>query len=323
MDWSAVFGRNAPLFLEIGFGNAQFLIDLALQNPEADIIGVEISLPSIKKAERHIVNKQIKNLQVIHGDSRLALWAGIPLEKLERVYINFPDPWHKAAHHSRKLINSRFLHLLATRMRPGALLEIATDDAGYQAHITETLESTEYFYSPSERTFDTEDLQRIRTKYELKALAVGRECHYYHWVRNQVAAENIFAQLKELDMPHIIIETPLSLDEIADQYTDYLSYGGDTPVRHLQMFRTSVMSDLKEHRTALLVETHIAEDPIPQRVGFVIQQRPDNEVIIGLHELGFPRPTNGTHLAAAHLARWLLSIDERNRVKHHNLAVDL
>ena len=323
MNWSAVFGRTAPLFVEIGFGNAQFLIDLALQNPDADVIGVEISLPSIKKAEKKTVSNGLKNLRVIHGDSRLALWGGVDLGLLERVYINFPDPWHKAAHHHRKLINGRFLHLLATRMRPGGLLEIATDDPGYQEHITEALESTPFFASRTQATFEMEDLDRIRTKYELKALAEGRECHYYHWARNAVLAENIFIHPSELTMPHIIIETPLSLDEISHRYTNYESFAGDTPVRLLHMFQTTLMSDLREHRPALLVETHIAEDPMPQRVGLTIQQRPENKVIIGLHEIGFPRPTTGIHLAAAHLARWLLSLDERNKLKHHNLAVEL
>lgn len=319
MDWSAVFGRTAPLFIEIGFGNGQFLIDLALQNPDANIIGVEISLPSIKKAEKKTVSTGLKNLRVIHGDSRLVLWGGIDFNLLERVYINFPDPWHKAAHHHRKLINGRFLHLLATRMRPGGSLEIATDDPGYQAHITETLEATPYFASRTATTFEREDLERIRTKYELKALAEGRECHYYHWARNEAPAENSFAHPRELAMPHIIIETPLSLDEISHRYTDYVSHTGETPVRFLHMFQTVVMSGLKEHRPALLVEVHVSEEPMPQRVGLTIQQRPDNKVIIGLHEIGFPRPTAGIHLAAAHLARWLLALDERNQLKHHNL----
>ena len=83
------------------------------------------------------------------------------------------------------------------------------------------------------------------------------------------------------------------------------------------------MDQLREQREALLVETHIAEDPMPQRVGLAIQSRPDNQIIIGLHELGFPRPTKGVHLAAAHLARWILSLSDKNQLKHHNLAVEL
>lgn len=323
MDWDATFGRSAPLYLEIGFGNAQFLIDLALQNPDANVIGVEISLPSIKKAERKGARNGLSNLKLIHGDARLALWGGMPLKALERVYINFPDPWHKAAHHHRKLINGRFLQLLASRMTDTGLLEIATDDPGYQEHITEVLEATAYFKSRTGPTYETEDLERIRTKYELKALAIGRPCRYFHWMRNKTAVENIFEYPKEIDMPHIVINTPLSLDQISDQYDRSLSHSGDTPVRHLQMYRTIVMDELKEQRQALLVETHITEDPMPQRVGLTIQERPNQEVIIGLHEIGFPRPTEGVHLAAAHLARWLLGLDERNKLTHHNLAVEL
>ncbi len=323
MDWDAEFGRKAPLFIEIGFGNAQFLIDLAIRHPEANVIGVEISLPSIKKAEKKAQTNKLENIRVIHGDARLALWGGMPLNKLQRAYINFPDPWHKAAHHHRKLINGTFLHLLATRMAGDGILEIATDDPGYQEHITEVLESDQYFQSQGDKTFETEDLERIRTKYELKALAEGRECHYYHWERSPQAAENSFEYPEEIDMPHIMIQTPLSLDDISERYNNTHNYPGDTPVRHLQMFHTVVMDELREHRPALLVETHIAEDPMPQRIGLTIQSRPDSQVLIGLHEIGFPRPTKGIHLAAAHLARWVLSLDERNKLKHHNLAVEL
>ena len=125
-------------------------------------------------------------------------------------------------------------------------------------------------------------------------------------------------------MPHIIIETPLSIEEIGARYETYEKFGGDTPVRLLQMFQTTEMVGMEELRPALLVETHIVEEPMPQRVGLSIMQRPnDGQVIIGLHEIGFPRPTRGIHLAAAHLARWVLSLDERNLLKHHNLSVDL
>ncbi|MEM8859260.1 MAG: tRNA (guanosine(46)-N7)-methyltransferase TrmB [Chloroflexota bacterium] len=323
MDWPAEFGREAPIFIEIGFGNAQFLIDLAIQNPEANVIGVEISLPSIKKAEKKATTHGLNNIRLIHGDAKLALWGGMQLGAIERAYINFPDPWHKAAHHHRKLINGRFLQLLATRMRPDGLLEIATDDPGYQDHITETLENTAYFASQTVSTYESEDLERIRTKYELKALEEGRICHYYHWARNNTAAENVFPHPKELDMPHVIIETPLNLDQISEHYKSHLNHAGETPVRHLQMFKTTVMGELREQREALLVETHVAEDPMPQRIALTIQPREDNKMIIGLHELGFPRPTEGIHLAAAHLARWLLSIDDRNQLKRHNLAVEL
>ncbi|MBK8433687.1 MAG: tRNA (guanosine(46)-N7)-methyltransferase TrmB [Chloroflexi bacterium] len=316
MDWTAVFGRSAPLFMEIGFGNAQFLIALAQRHPEANIIGVEISLPSIKKAERKAHNLGLTNVRVVHGDARLTLWGGMPPASLTRLYLNFPDPWHKAAHHERKLINGRFLHLLATRMVAGGLLEIATDDAGYQEHIAACLEATPYFTSTTGETFATEDNERLRTKYELKALAEGRTCHYYHWQRNETTAENLFPTPQEIPMPHAILQSPLSLAEMNERYTPQ-SYNDELPIRFIRLYESG-------RDRALLVETHVAEDPLPQRVALFIQGRTTpNEYIIGLHEIGFPRPTVGIHHAIAHLARWVIGLDERTVVLHHNLASQL
>ena len=313
MDWTAVFGRSAPLFVEIGFGNAQFLVALAQRHPEANVLGIEISLPSIKKAESKARHLGLPHVRVVHGDARLTLWGGMPLKGISRLYLNFPDPWHKAAHHERKLINGRFLHLLATRMASGGLLEIATDDAGYQAHIAETLAATPYFASRTGAIYATEDHERLRTKYELKALAEGRTCHYYHWQRNDTPAPNEFPIPQELPMPHVILRTPLSLAEINERYTPQNSNEA-LPIRFARLYES--------HRDrALLVETHVVEEPLPQRVGLFIQGRAEpDEVLIGLHELGFPRPTYGIHCAIGRLAKWVASLDSRTEILHHNLA---
>lgn len=315
-NWSAVFERTAPLMLEIGFGNGQFLVALAKQNPQANILGIEISLPSIKKAEKKIKNQHLTHTRVIHGDARLAIWGSMEGQPLDHVFINFPDPWHKAAHHHRKLINDNFLHLLATRMPAGACLDIATDDAGYQDHITDCLERTPYFQSRTGRTSVTEDNERLRTKYELKALAEGRTCKYFKWARNEHSAENLFPTPKDLEMPHVILTSPLTLTEINERYKPQ-QYTAEMPIRFIRHYSSP-------EEQSLLVETHIVEEPLPQRVGLFVQQRQTegegHEYVLGLHELGFPRPTYGVHRAIAHLARWLMGLDGRTVIKHHNLS---
>lgn len=319
MAWTAVFQRSAPLILEIGFGNAQFLVALAKQQPEANVLGIEISLPSIKKAESKIKNQNLDNLRVVHGDARLTLWGGVDGAQLEQVYINFPDPWHKAAHHHRKLINDEFLELLASRMTAGAKLEIATDDAGYQDHITECLERTPYFKSCIGRTYVTEDNERLRTKYELKALKEGRVCKYFKWERNDQPAGDGYPIPQELEMPHAIIQTPLPLAALSERFVPHENTS-ELPVRYIRHY-------LAPDGRTMLVETHIAEQPLPQRVGLFIQERPNDELadgwqeyVIGLHELGFPRPTHGVHRAIAHLASWLVGLDGETVVKNHNLS---
>jgi tRNA (guanine-N7-)-methyltransferase len=130
MDWTAVFPRPAPLLLEIGFGNADFLLDLAQNRPEANVIGVELSLPSLRKGAKKLATAVLSNACVLQGDAKLVLWTLFTPGSLAEVYINFPDPWPKERHHERRLINGRFLHLLATRMPPDGRLDIATDHAG-------------------------------------------------------------------------------------------------------------------------------------------------------------------------------------------------
>ncbi len=314
-DWPALFGRDAPLVLEIGFGNAQFLVEWAQRQPETNVLGVEISLPSIRKAEQKVRVQGVPNVRVVVGDARALLWGAVPEGALTAVYLNFPDPWHKAAHHQRKLINDDFLTLLATRLKRGGSLDIATDDPGYQAHIADCLQRTPYFTSRTGQLFVTDDPTRVRTKYELKALQEGRTCHYFQFGRNETpTAVNTFPVPKEFPMPHAIIQSPLTLDDIAARYSyPREAAEGELHVRFLRLYR-GVSEQM------LLVETHVVEEPLPQRVALFIQQRSQaGEYLLGLHDVGFPRPTVGVHRALAHLTAWLVGQDSDTAVKHHNL----
>ena len=183
-------------------------------------------------------------------------------------------------------------------MKRGGLLDIATDDAGYQEVITECLERTPYFTSRVGPTFLPDDTERIRTKYELKALAAGRPCQYYKWVRNDTVAPNIFPHPQELDMPHVVLTNTLPFSELRARFSQQ-RYGGEIPVRLLRLYRSE--SGDENQGASLLVETHIAEDPLPQRVGLLIQERACGDVLLGVTELGFPRPTQGVHVAVASL----------------------
>ena len=124
-DWAALFGREAPFVIEIGFGGGHFLVDLAQKRPFQNILGVEISIPSIQRAERKIRNLSLTNVKILQTDARFLLQLLCPPNGIQEVYINFPDPWRKAAHHDRRLINLEFLHLLATRMANNGTLDIA------------------------------------------------------------------------------------------------------------------------------------------------------------------------------------------------------
>ena len=311
-DWDTFFGRSAPLLVEIGFGNGQFLVELARKRLSANIIGLEISLPSLRKAEKKMKTAGLDNGRVLQADAQLFLWALCPPQTISEVYINFPDPWPKERQTHRRLINERFLHLLATRMIPGGKLDIATDHPDYQPAVVAALRATPYFDSRLDTIFVSEDQERIRTKYELKALAEGRTCHYYQWQRNEIPALNSFPILLEVPMPHAVLQSPISLQQISEQFTPFQASTGNTHINCLDVFQSA-------RGGTLLVEVYVVEEPLKQRVGIIIRQREDGNLVISLHEIGFPRPTVGIQLGVKRLTDWLLTLHPDMVLLHHNL----
>lgn len=311
-DWTAIFGREAPLLIEIGFGSGHFLVDLAQRRPSTNVLGVEISLPALDKAQRKVRTLGLGNVRLLQSDARYLLQALCPLESVAEIYINFPDPWPKARQLHRRLINMDFLHLLATRMMPDGRLDIATDHADYALAITEALENTPYFRSRLPTTFVTEDNERLRTKYEQIGLDEGRICHYYKFARSQTAVPQSYPVPKEFPMPHAVLQSPLDLDAIEAQYGRWQYSHDNCHINFMELFRA-------KDEDALFVETYIKEEPVAQRLGLVIRQREPGNFVVSLHELGFPRPTRGVQLAIGQLAAWLLSLNEDGEILHHNL----
>ena len=311
-DWDTFFGRSAPLLVEIGFGNGQFLIELARKRPSANIIGLEISLPSLRKAEKKMKTAGLDNGRVLQADAQLFLWALCSPQTISEVYINFPDPWPKERQTHRRLINEQFLHLLASRMIPGGQLDIATDHPDYQPAVVQALCATPYFDSRLDTIFVDQDQERIRTKYELKAIAEGRTCHYYKWQRNHTPAPNPFTLPLEVPMPHAVLQSPLPLTHIREQFAPWQTTHGATHLNFLEAFQSA-------RDSMLLIEVYVVEEPLKQRVGLSIRQREDGYFVIGLHEIGFPRPTKGIQLAVKRLADWVLSLHEEMVLVDHNL----
>ena len=311
-DWTAVFNREAPLLLEIGFGGADFLVDLAKKRPDANIIGIELSLPSLRKGEKKLDAASITNTRILAGDAEQILWTLCQSESLAEVYINFPDPWPKERHNYRRLISDDFLHLLATRMPAGAILDIATDHVDYAAWIVERLERTPYFNSRLSTTYVNEDTERIISKYEQKGFDEGRIGHYYKWQRNNTVAPNIFPIPKEHSMPHVIIESPLSQSEIAEAFQPERFNVDDVYISLVEMFQS-------QYDGKLLIETYIKQRPLNQRLRLLIRKREMADYVVKLHEVGFPRPTIGVQITIAHVATWLKNLHPENRFVRSSL----
>ena len=313
-DWAEFFGRKAPLIMEIGFGRADHLIHLGKQHPEANIIGIEISQPSLRKASSKVKSNQLRHVRVLDGSGPVILRTNLVENALDELHINFPDPWHKEGHQKRRLINPTFLELAASRMKQGGLLFAATDHPSYQPVVTECLANSPHFDSRLDTIYTLEPGDRFQTKYEQKALREGRVPFYYHFQRNARAVTNHFAIPEELAMPHAIVQSPKTLSEIKTAFAPLrvVEKSAEINVHFKELYEAA-------DRSTLLVETYIHQQPQDQRIGILIVERPNDNYLIKLHDIGFPRSTSGTHFAVRQLANWLLGLHENSRIVTHTL----
>jgi tRNA (guanine-N7-)-methyltransferase len=140
VDWPGVFGRSAPLSVEIGFGNGAHLASRAANEPERNFVGIEVHPPGVGALLLAAADGGLRNLRIIRHDAVEALAVCFAPDSVDEVQILFPDPWHKKRHHKRRLIQPPFAALLASRLRPGGHLHLATDWQPYAEHMLEVLQ---------------------------------------------------------------------------------------------------------------------------------------------------------------------------------------
>lgn len=176
IDAGTIFGRAAPLFLEIGFGSGQSLLAVAKLQSEHNFIGVETHQPGIGALLMGMQEDDINNLRVFYGDVIDVLEKCIPDAALAGVHIFFPDPWPKRRHHQRRLIQAEFIRLVISKLQQGGVLHLATDWDHYAAHMMRVLSSeADISNLAGLGRFANRSSQRpIVTKFEGRALREGR-----------------------------------------------------------------------------------------------------------------------------------------------------
>jgi tRNA (guanine-N7-)-methyltransferase len=127
LDLAQVFGREAPRVLEIGFGNGESLATLAAAHPERDHLGIEVHRPGVGHLLLRAAELGLGNLRVVCRDAVEVLQHCIPPDSLDEVLLYFPDPWPKKRHHKRRIVQDAFVALVASRLRKGGRLRMATD----------------------------------------------------------------------------------------------------------------------------------------------------------------------------------------------------
>lgn len=172
LDYQALFGREAPTILEIGFGMGEATAEIAARRPEDDFIGCEVHEPGVGALLKRIGERALTNLRLIRHDAVEVLERMVAPASLAGVHVFFPDPWHKKRHHKRRLIQPPFVALVASRLKAGGYIHCATDWEPYAQQMLEvlmaepTLENTAQGYAPRPD-------YRPLTKFEHRGLRLG------------------------------------------------------------------------------------------------------------------------------------------------------
>lgn len=177
-------GSYTHVALEIGFGGGEHLLAQAAHHPDTLFIGCEPFINGVAKCLVGIEQQKLTNIRLFTNDARQLLLA-LPEHLLDSVFILFPDPWPKARHHKRRLINHETLAMLARVHKPGGRLLIATDHVDYSVWILDHLQQTPYYRWTAECAddFRKPPVDWTQTKYQRKTSAEGREPVFMECIR--------------------------------------------------------------------------------------------------------------------------------------------
>jgi tRNA (guanine-N7-)-methyltransferase len=172
VDCAGVFGRVAPVVLEIGCGMGDTTATIAARRPEMDFIGIEVHGPGVGNLCKLISEQGLGNLRVMQHDATEVVRDMIAPDSLAGVHVYFPDPWPKKRHHKRRILQPAFVAELARRLVPGGYLHCATDWEAYAQFMLETL-SAEPLLQNTAADYAPKPEYRPLTKFEARGLRLG------------------------------------------------------------------------------------------------------------------------------------------------------
>jgi len=174
IDPVQIFNREAPLALEIGFGNGESLATMAAQALETDFIGIEVHRPGVGHLLQELDRQALDNVRVFNEDAVKVLRDCLPDGCLDRLLLFFPDPWHKKRHHKRRIVRLEFIELVAQKLKPGGILHMATDWENYAEHMLEVMEQSAGFRNcAGVRQYSEKPGYRPATKFERRGRKLG------------------------------------------------------------------------------------------------------------------------------------------------------
>ncbi len=172
LDLERIFGRTAPLVVEIGPGTGESLVTMARQRPEVDIVAFEVYEPALAKLVRLLVAEGAENVRVVLADAVDGLQHLLLPQSVHELWTFFPDPWPKTRHHKRRIITPAFADLVASRLEPGGRWRLATDWESYAHQMRSVLDGHPEFAAAGDP--ESRWSERAVTRYEQRGLDAGR-----------------------------------------------------------------------------------------------------------------------------------------------------
>jgi tRNA (guanine-N7-)-methyltransferase len=172
LDFPALFGRTAPVVVEVGSGMGETTALIARENPDTDYLAIEVHAPGVGSLLKRLAEESIGNVRVVQHDAVEVLREMVPAASLAGLHVFFPDPWPKKRHHKRRLIQPAFARLAAERLAPGGYIHVATDWEAYAEHVLAVL-SGEQFLQNTAENYAPRPAARPQTKFERRGIRLG------------------------------------------------------------------------------------------------------------------------------------------------------
>ena len=174
LDLATLFGREAPVVLEIGFGMGASLVEMAKAAPEKNFIGIEVHRPGVGACLTSAEEAGVTNLRLFCHDAVEVLEQMIPDQSIDTLQLFFPDPWHKSRHHKRRIVQPAFAELVRSKLKIGGVLHMATDWENYAEHMLEVMNAAPgYRNLAADGTYVPRPEERPVTKFERRGERLG------------------------------------------------------------------------------------------------------------------------------------------------------
>lgn len=200
LNWNDIFNRIAPLAVELGYGNGEYLVNWAKSEPDLNFVGIELSLASAMRVQLKAAKKDLNNIRIIRDDLRFTLREMFPDNSIQIVVMNFPDPWPKDKHRNRRVVSPTFVKTLSAVLEIGGYYQLMTDQKWYAEDCYHMFLETGIFYLSDITQMKREE---VKTKYGRKYIKENRII--YRLKAEKQKSVKINRILEDNQMPHVII----------------------------------------------------------------------------------------------------------------------